>query len=485
MSTVILPGYYPDPTVCRAGERFLLAASSFEYAPGVPLFESDDLLTWRPVGHALHDPSQLTTTPGLAGASRGVYAPTLRHHDGTFWMTTTNVDQIERGHLIVHATDPAGPWSEPVWTTGVIGIDPDLAWGDDGICRLTWSDAVRGGISQVQVDPTTGTLLSEPVEVWRGTGGAHPEGPHLVRRGAWWYLVIAEGGTGHGHMVTVARSPRVEGPFEACPGNPVLTHRSTADPVQSTGHADLVELPDGTWAMVHLGTRPRGSFPRWHTNGRETFLVGIDWVDDWPVVVPDRFVTAPEPHAFDDDFAGAALHPRWISPGVHPAGFATPGPGGLALRAGRSAADPAAVHLLAARVEDLAWSAAVHGDGDLALTLRVDDAHQVSIERVAGSVSARAVVGPLDQVLAARTHVPPDAALVIRAEAPHDATPGRRSGPDEIALGVDDGAGFTELVRLDGRYLSTEVAGGFTGRVVGVEAIGADARVTRFRYTGT
>jgi hypothetical protein len=484
MSTPIIPGYHPDPSVCRVGDRYVLATSSFEYAPGVPLFESRDLLTWSPLGHALARPSQLAVRPGVAGASGGIYAPTLRHHDCRYWLTTTNVDEIQRGHLIVHAEDPAGPWSDPVWTTGVIGIDPDLAWDDDGACHLTWSDPVRGGISQVRVDPRTGALLSDPAEIWRGTGGAHAEGPHVVRRGAWWYLVVAEGGTGHGHMVTVARSRAVDGPYEAAPSNPVLTHRSTAGPVQATGHADLVELADGSWAMVHLGTRPRGSFPRWHTNGRETFLVGVDWVDDWPVVVEDRFAPDPTPRAFDDRFTAAELHPRWVSPGTHPATFAAPGPDGLALRAGRTAAARDAVHLLAARVQDLAWSAAVHAEGDVALTVRVDDAHQVAVQRVGRTVTARAVVGPLDQVLAVHDDVAPGAALAVRAE-PCASRPGRRTGPDQLVLGHEGPDGFTELARIDGRYLSTEVAGGFTGRVVGVEALGADALVTRFRYAGS
>jgi hypothetical protein len=285
-------------------------------------------------------------------------------------------------------------------------------------------------------------------------------------------------------MVTVARSRAVDGPYEAAPSNPVLTHRSTAGPVQATGHADLVELADGSWAMVHLGTRPRGSFPRWHTNGRETFLVGVDWVDDWPVVVEDRFAPDPTPRAFDDRFTAAELHPRWVSPGTHPATFAAPGPDGLALRAGRTAAARDAVHLLAARVQDLAWSAAVHAEGDVALTVRVDDAHQVAVQRVGRTVTARAVVGPLDQVLAVHDDVAPGAALAVRAE-PCASRPGRRTGPDQLVLGHEGPDGFTELARIDGRYLSTEVAGGFTGRVVGVEALGADALVTRFRYAGS
>jgi xylan 1,4-beta-xylosidase len=483
MTALALPGFHPDPSICRVGDRHYLITSSFEYAPGVPIFESADLRSWTQIGNVLDRPSQLAVRTGIDGANGGIYAPTLRHHAGRFWMITTNIHEIQRGHLIVHATDPAGPWSDPVYTTGIIGIDPDLAWDDDGRCLLTWSDVMRGGISQVAVDPDTGALLSEPVEIWRGTGGAHAEGPHLYRRGDWWYLLVAEGGTHTGHMVTIARSRAASGPFEANPANPILTHRSTTDPVQATGHADLVELADGTWAMVHLGIRQRGSFPRWHTNGRESFLVGIDWVDDWPVVDEGRFADAtdaPDDTVVDDDFRAPALHPRWVAPGMHPGAFAAPGPDGLQLAAGREADARDARALLALRASDGAWTAEVWADGDLALVVRIDDEHQAMVERVDDRVRARIVIGPLDQIVATLDAPAGDAPLVIRAES-FGGRPGQRQGPDRIVLAV----GETELARFDGRYLSTEVAGGFTGRMVGVEALGAPASITRFRYTPT
>ncbi|MDW6057549.1 glycoside hydrolase family 43 protein [Streptomyces sp. FXJ1.4098] len=233
--------------------------SSFEYFPGVPIFHSRDLVRWEQIGNVLDRPSQLSLRLGREGASAGIYAPTLRHHDGQFWVVTTNRDEVMKGHLIVRANDPGGEWSDPVHTSGAIGIDPDLAWDEDGACYLTWSGPQ--GVAQATVDPATGKVLSEPRVIWRGTGMAHTEGPHLIRRGAYWYLLVAEGGTGPGHGVCVARSTAPSGPWEPHPANPVLSHRSIAHPVQNTGHGDLVELPDGSWAMVHLGVRPRGSFP--------------------------------------------------------------------------------------------------------------------------------------------------------------------------------------------------------------------------------
>ena len=475
-----IAGFHPDPSICRVGDEYVLVTSSFEYAPGVPIFTSRDLVDWQQLGNVLDRPSQLNVRPGIGGANGGIYAPTVRHHDGRLWMTTTNQHDVARGHLIVHASDPAGPWSEPVYTTGLIGIDPDLVWGHDGVCRLTWSDVVNGGISQAEINPETGEVLSSPKEIWRGSGGAHAEGPHVFARGDWWYLLAAEGGTAAGHMVTIARSASIDGPYESAPDNPILSHRSTSLAVQATGHADIVELVDGQWAMVHLGIRQRGSFPRWHTNGRETFVVGLDWVDDWPMVDEDRFAVPSVRRDFSDEFATTPLHPRWISPGAHPANFAEPGPGGLRLRAGRQSDHRESSKLLAVRATDFEWEAAVTAVGDIALVVRIDDAHQATVERVGDTFSARVIIGPLDQVLGSIS-APRGSRPAVRA-VPFGGERGQRQGPDRILLGYDADGDFVEIAAIDGRYLSTEVAGGFTGRVIGVEAIGADATVTRFDY---
>ncbi|SDH60568.1 Glycosyl hydrolases family 43 [Leifsonia sp. 98AMF] len=475
----ILPGFHPDPTICRVEGDYFLATSSFEYFPGVPIHHSTDLVHWEQIGNVLDRPSQLVVTRGEQGASRGIYAPTLRHHDGVFWLVTTNLDEIQRGHLIVHTTDPAGPWSDPVYTQGTIGIDPDLAWDDDGACFLTWKDPLADGIAQVRVDPLTGELLSEHRILTTGTGLAHPEGPHLIRRGEWWYLVTAEGGTHTGHVVSVARSRSIEGPFEQHPG-PLLTHRSTSDPVQATGHADMFQLADGSWAMVHLGVRQRGSFPRWHVNGRETFLVGIDWIDDWPVVREDRFEVADREASFEDTFDSATLGPRWIAPGIDPHRFAGLDAAGLTLQPGRAPEETEAVHLVGVRATDAEWQASVAARGDLALVVRIDDAHWVGVQRVGGVLAARAVIGPLQQELES-AEVSAEVRLAVRTVLPQTHY-GERSGPDRIELGyVADG--FHPLASIDGRYVSTEVAGGFTGRIIGIEALGAnEAVVTSFRY---
>ncbi|GAA4983644.1 glycoside hydrolase family 43 protein [Yinghuangia aomiensis] len=482
----ILPGFHPDPSVCWAGDAYYLATSSFEYFPGVPLFRSTDLLRWEQVGNVLDRAEQLRVVRGAAAGSTGIFAPTLRFHDGEFWLVTTNLIERAKGHLIVHTTDPGKGWSAPVYTDGAIGIDPDLAWDEQGTCHLTW--AHEDGIRQAAVDPRTGHLLSEPRTVWTGTGLAHPEAPHLYARNGWWYLVIAEGGTERGHAVSVARSRSVGGPFDPHPANPVFSHRSTRHPVQNTGHADLVASPDGSWAMVYLGVRPRGSTPGFHVNGRETFLAGVEWVDDWPVVVEDAFGVPPQPTSFVDDFADGVLHPRWISPGVTLDTFVrcedadAPRDGGVTLRAGRPQGGREPHHLLAVRARDAEWQAkATVPVGDVALVVQIDAEHWVGVERRGDVLTARAVVGPFDQELGAAAGVSAHSPLAIRAVDMSEAY-GLHNGPDRLELGYVQDGRFRVLAEMDGRYLSTEVACGFTGRVVGVEALEGDAVLTEFAY---
>jgi xylan 1,4-beta-xylosidase len=249
----------------------------------VPIFHSRDLVNWRPIGHALTRKSQLdlTGTP----SSGGIYAPTLRHHDGTFFLVTTHV---ARGHFVVTAANPRGPWSEPVWLAGD-GIDPSLAFLDDCIFFTRngrGSDADHPFIYQTELDwrREVFALMRKPRVIWKGTGGVWPEAPHLYRRADWYYLVTAEGGTSYGHSVVVARSRTPYGPFTPSPHGPLLTHRDRPrDPVQATGHADLVDLDDGsTWAVL-LAIRPTAG--RHHHLGRETFLAPVTWGDDgWPLM---------------------------------------------------------------------------------------------------------------------------------------------------------------------------------------------------------
>jgi hypothetical protein len=474
----VIPGFHPDPSICRVGDDYYLATSSFEYAPGVPLWHSRDLLAWTLVGNILDRPDQFAA--GQASSSRGVFAPTLRHHDGRFWLITTDVSG-RPGQLVVSAEHPRGPWSAPTFVEGLQGIDPDLAWDDDGTCFVTYcSTGPDGvGIAQARVDLEAGTALEAPRRLWSGTGLAHPEAPHLYRHGASWYLLVAEGGTERGHSVSVARADRPDGPYSGGPANPVLSHRSTTHPVQNTGHADLVENADGTWSMVYLGVRPRGTTPMFHVNGRETFLAGIDWVDGWPVVDESRHSGPVPDTSYTDTFDASPLHPRWVSPGTGLSEIADPRPGGgLRLRPGRG--PRAAVGALTARALDPAWR--FEADLDLsggagALLLRLDDDHWCEVRAEAGRVRAVVHIGPLETTHGATVALS-GPSLTLRAEALAPTA----GGPDDVRLSaVVDGAEH-ELTRFDGRYLSTEVAGGFTGRVVGLRALDGVVGVAEVRY---
>jgi xylan 1,4-beta-xylosidase len=483
----VIPGFHPDPSICRVGDDYYLVCSSFEYFPGVPVFHSRDLVHWTQLGNVLDRPSQLRL-PVETPSSAGIYAPTLRHHDGRFWVIVTNVS--DGGNLLVTATDPAGPWSEPVRLPGVTGIDPDLAWDEDGTCWCTYA-----GVGQVRIDPRTGETLGAPRRLWSGTpGGKAPEAPHLYRIGEYWYLLIAEGGTERGHGVSIARGPAPDGPFEPCPANPILTHRSSDHPIQNTGHADLVQAPDGSWWMVALGVRPGGGTPGWHVLGRETFLAPVNWVDGWPVVGPlDLDLPAPPwplqpgPAVPDrDDFDVSELRPHWISvrSRLEEHCTTTERAGWLTLRARGSGMDDPGVVFVGRRQQHLSCRVRAlidPAEGRGGLAVRLDEEHHYEIEAGPGGVTVLARVGPLRTVVAALAV--PDGPVVLGIDvAAH--TPGEpRSGPDFLTFGVEepDGA-FTALGTLDGRYLSTEVAGGFTGRIIGMYAADGTVHFDWFGY---
>ncbi len=468
----VVAGFHPDPTVCRVGEDYYLAHSSFEYFPGVPLWHSRDLLRWTLIGNALGENWSGHTT---AEASKGIYAPTLRHRDGRFLLITTDVSS-GRGQLVTTAADPAGEWSDPVYFPELRGIDPDLAWDEDGTCYITYcsSDPAAPGIAQAPVDLATGTVLAPPRTVWRGTGLAFPEAPHLYRREGWWYLVIAEGGTERGHAVSVARARRIDGPFEAHPRNPVFSHRSTSATVQNAGHADLVDSPDGTWSAVYLGTRPRGVTPMFHVNGRETFIAGVDWVDGWPVFDEARYDFEVPDRSFEDRFGGGDLHPRWVSAGPALTSFCGRSSDGLQVRP----SDDGGRAALLTRVMDERWSFTATGSGSSwALVLRFDDAHGVELRVVDGRAEVHARIGPLSGALGEIAAVGEGTALRLESAA------GTRGAPDDLILSVVDSSATRVLARLDGRYFSTEVAGGFTGRMVGVRALDAPVVVHSLAYS--
>lgn len=289
----ILPGCYPDPSICRVGEDYYLVTSSFEYFPGLPIFHSRDLVHWRQIGHVLDRPSQLDLDE--VHPSGGLYAPTIRHNNGTFYVINTLVGGKSRqGNFVVTATQPQGPWSEPHWLDAD-GIDPSLFFDDDGKCwyvgtRLNEEGYYTGHteIFLQELDLETMKLIGQDTVLWDGAlkGVVWAEAPHIYKINGWYYLMIAEGGTAHHHAVTIVRSKHIAGPYQPYRGNPILTHRHLGldYPIVGAGHADLVETQNGEWWAVLLAMRPYGGY--YYNLGRETFLVPVRWEDEFPIFSP-------------------------------------------------------------------------------------------------------------------------------------------------------------------------------------------------------
>ncbi len=287
----VVSGFSPDPSICRVGDDFYMACSSFEYFPGVPIYHSRDLVNWELISYSLSTPSQLPL--GNCRSSSGIYAPALRYHDGLFYMITTNF--AEGGEFYVTASDPRGPWSEPVWLNSMCA-DPSLLFDDDGRTYIVHpaGSGPRGGmIYMMELDLEKGAYKEGQTLpgrlVWTGTGGQYPEGPHLYKINGRYYLMIAEGGTGSDHRETIAVSDSPWGPYIPFENNPILTHRDLpGNPISCPGHADMVQLQDGSWWAVSLAVRPKnGVSPL----GRESFLMPVEWTEDgWPIMGEKRRV---------------------------------------------------------------------------------------------------------------------------------------------------------------------------------------------------
>jgi len=292
----VLAGYYPDPSVVRVEDRFYLVNSTFAHWPGIPIHESTDLVHWTLIGHALSD-ARKVNFDGL-GISRGVFAPSIHHHNGRFYIINTLVDA--GGNFFVTAEDARGPWSAPVWLKEIDGIDPSFFFDDDGKAYIVNNGPPEGtplynghrAIWMQEFDLATNKLVGpRKVIVNGGTDLAKQpiwiEGPHLYKVKGAYYLMCAEGGTERNHSEVVFRGKSPWGPFEAYKGNPILTQRDLpadrANPVTNSGHADLVQMQDGSWWAVFLASRPYRDYL--FNTGRETWLLPVQWKGGWPVIL--------------------------------------------------------------------------------------------------------------------------------------------------------------------------------------------------------
>lgn len=323
----IIPGMHPDPSICRVGDDYYLVTSSFEYFPAIPIFHSRDLVHWEQIDHCIDRENQIKLRKGFPSGT-GIYAPTIRYHEGIFYVITTNVTYggDDDGNFILWSRDPAQGFSDPIFVD-MPGIDPSLYF-EDG--HAYYTGAHNDQIIFCEIDLATGQRIGTPRYLWAGTGGNDPEGPHLYRKDGWYYLMISEGGTEYGHMVTIARSREIDGTYESCCRNPILSNRSRGTAIKAVGHADLVQAQDGSWWGVCLGIRPI-TYPYKYNLGRETMLFPVTWPEgDFPVMATDGILEESYPSPgipcqaksipschfagctdFRDDFSGDCLDLSW------------------------------------------------------------------------------------------------------------------------------------------------------------------------------
>ena len=352
----IISGAYPDPSICRVGDDYYIVNSSFEYFPGLPIHHSKDLVNWELIGHGLHRKDQCNGDVNLVDVQSdgGIHAPTIRYHKGTFYIITTNVYSPGDGkpglmrNFVITAKDPSGPWSDPYIIEGAPGIDPDIFFDTNGKVYFTGThspgDMNANGIGEIwiqELDIKNWKLVGDRKTVWDGVFGCCTEGPHIYKEHGLYYLLVAEGGTGKNHAVMMAASKDIFGPYEENQRNPVLTTRHVTNDyfVNSTGHADMIQLSDGRWYMVSLGKR--NDLDGDANMGRETYLIPMKWeptIIKWqqisetkwepvrylfPVAAPtsgkvERFFPLPfleKPqyinNSYVDDFTSSSLDLKW------------------------------------------------------------------------------------------------------------------------------------------------------------------------------
>ncbi len=271
----VISGMAPDPSVCRVGDDYYLVNSSFIQNPALPLYHSKDLIHWELINYAVTNQNGLDLSKGI-----GMFAPTIRYNaqDSTFYVICTNVGCGQ--NFIVYTKNPRSKWSNPVWLKNPkFGIDPSLFFDTDGSCYLQCTG--NNNIIQAKINPKTGEELSEIKVITEGLGGRYPEGPHLYKVDSFYYLMLSEGGTEFGHHVNMLRGTSPWGPFESFKGNPILSHvgkNAQNNPIQCTGHADLIQAHDNSWWMVFLASRP--ILWEFYPLGRETFLAPVEFTND-------------------------------------------------------------------------------------------------------------------------------------------------------------------------------------------------------------
>lgn len=328
----ILRGMYPDPSIVRVEDTYYLANSTFEYYPGIALAKSTDLLNWTKLPSIAAGAQQ--TDLRSAKSNEGIFAVCIRYFEGYFYVITTNFAEFKNFFIRGKLTNDTIEWENQRTEVDIMGIDPDIYF-EDGHMYIQFTgyidDQGTKAIQQVEIDPATGQILRGPELLTYGTGGRDVEGPRIIKKDGWYYLLIAEGGTGVGHMITMMRSRSLWGPYAEEDGiNPLFTNRDRAEqPLQNIGHADLFQDVYGHWWLTCLGTRPASvGFTQITNIGRETLLYPVGWDGDWPQIytgIPevrvdlsafpqhaDTLANEQELNDFVDTFSTEQLHPEWL-----------------------------------------------------------------------------------------------------------------------------------------------------------------------------
>ncbi len=488
----VLKGFYPDPSVCfdDRTEKFYMVCSSFQYFPGVPLFESTDLVNWTQIGHVLTRKSQVFLDK--INSSGGVFAPTIRYNNGRFYMVTTN--DTTHKNFYVYTDNIHGEWSEPI-SVEQDGIDPSLLFDSGKVYFLSngTDDSGEGGVVQCEINIETGEKLSHSKCIWKGSGGRFLESPHMYKIGDWYYLMAAEGGTEYGHMITCARSKSVWGEFENYPRNPVLTNRNKAPCIiQGIGHGDLIRNTDGNWYIVSLGFRQMHMWMAYHHLGREVFLTPVKFGQDgW--FTAGRDGTTDESYEIPGDFEQSEKrrygfdNMKWDTDWIY---LRHPHEENYELTADRAVLHGTDVTLddvdsptfIGTRQRDFCFTLSAEvsinsGEGGVTLYMCENEHYDIAVRKSGNGFEAvlKLNIGGIKHIQST-VPLPADvpsasgkAKLIIRANNTYYNFYAVTDSGEEQYLG-NGGA----------KYLSSEVSGGFTGVVMGLYSVRGTAEFTGF-----
>lgn len=501
MINPILPGFYPDPAITRVGDDYYLVNSSFAFFPGLPIFHSKDLTHWQQIGNAFDRYEQFSLNK--VTSSRGIFAPDITYHDGTYYIVSTCVEcgGTFFNNFVMTAKNPAGPWSKPV-SLDISGIDPSLFWDDDGKAYLVHNDDPKDkaqydghrAIWAQEFDAKNLKLIGERTQIVNGGDDLSKkpfwiEGPHLLKKDGMYYLIAAQGGTESNHSEVVFRSKSVTGPFVPYQHNPILTQRdlpaSRANAVANTGHADLIQTQDGEWWSVFLGVRPYDAAGNFNI-GRETFMHPVTWKDGWPVIldagkavpltlkqptISKQTTSDPASFSYVEAFDKDKLDFKWVSLRNTAQPFYRVSNGNLILESQGQLGDVNAVpafvgvrqqHNQAEITTSVTFAAKKDGDQAGLAAIQSDESYVFyGIERIKGKN---------ELVVSVRNKTKQD--QVVKA-IPLDV-----SDKVEISIKIDNGAfafhykikekQATLLDHFDATLLSTTQAGGFVGTIIGV-----------------